>query len=114
MDCGRRERKFKRIEEKNKRRRESNKGKKNVPGKTKRKPITIEDITLNGTLINCRSVKPKLKFLRQCFEMNKLNIAILNETWLYRSDPQAKKLLNDLKDEYSIELIRKDLSLIHI
>ena len=96
------------MREKNKRRKELNVGKLNVPGKLKRRPILIEDITLNGSLINCRSVKPKLKFLSQCFHINKLNLALLNETWLYRSDPQARKLLNDLKSECNIEFIRRD------
>ena len=79
--------------------------KKTVPGKTKRKPIMIEDIKLNVALINCRSVKPKLKFLNQCFIINELDMALLNETWLYRSDPQAAKLLTDFKNDNGIESV---------
>ena len=65
----------------------------------KRKPILIEDIPLNGALINCRSVKPKLKFLSECFRINKLDIALLNETWLYNNDPHASKLLIDMQGQ---------------
>ena len=94
------------IEDANKRRKEQ--GKKTVPGRTKRKARLVEDIKLNRALINCRSVKYKLKFLSECFKVNKLDLALLNETWLYRSDPQASKLLYDFKNDHNIELIRKD------
>ena len=97
---------FKRIADLNKRRKVSCPV--TVPGKTRRKPLLIEDVPLNGALINCRSVKPKLNFLAECFKINVLSLAILNETWLYRSDPQAKKLLLDLKNEHNIDIIRKD------
>ena len=82
--------------------------KKTVPGRTKRRPVLVEDIKLNAALINCRSVKPKLKFLTQCFQINVLDIALLNETWLYKSDPHAAKLLNELKNDNGIEFLRKD------
>ena len=98
--------KFKKIRENNCRRQQE--GRRSVPGRTKRKPILIEDIPLNGCLINCRSVKPKLNFLSECFKINKLDVALLNETWLYKNDPQGRKLLLDLKNEHSIDFIRKD------
>lgn len=68
MEKDRRANLFRRIEDANNTRLENNK--KTVPGKMKRKPILIEDIKLNGALINCRSVKPKLKFLSECFKIN--------------------------------------------
>ena len=40
--------------------------------------------------------------------MNKLSLAILNETWMYKNDKHAKHLLQDLARESGIELIRKD------
>ena len=85
--------KFKKIRENNRKRQQD--GRKLVPGRTKRRPVLIEDIPLNGSLINCRSVKPKLKFLSECFKINKLDVAVFNETWLYKSNPQARKLLLD-------------------
>ena len=40
--------------------------------------------------------------------MNKLSLAVLNETWLYKSDTQARHLLQDLKNETGIQILRKD------
>ena len=76
-----------------------------VPGKTKTKPELIEDVTFNCALINCRSLKPKIKSLQECFNINKLSVALLNETWFYKSDKQAKHLLQEMKNETGI---RKD------
>ena len=53
-------------------------------------------------------MKPKLNFLATCFKINNLSFALLNETWLYKGDPQAKKLLSDIKIEHNIEIIRRD------
>ena len=96
--------KLKKIRDLNKRRKKTL----TVPGKTTRTPEMINDVKLNMALINCRSVKPKLDSLAECFKMNKLSVALLNETWLYQSDPQAKKMLNDLLLEKKIAFIRKD------
>ena len=60
------------------------KKKQTVPGKIIRPTEEICDIPLNIALINCRSVKPKLKSLKECFITNKLSVALLNETWLYK------------------------------
>ena len=49
-----------------------------------------------------------MKFLSECFKINKLDLALLNETWFYKSDPQASKLLSDLKIDTGIDIIRKD------
>lgn len=68
----------------------------------------INDVPFNLCLINCRSLKPKIKSLVECFKMNDLTTALLNETWLYRSDPQAKKLLQQIAEENNIRVIRKD------
>ena len=68
----------------------------------------IEDVAQSGALLNCRSVKPKLVFLAEGFKINNLSLALLNETWLYKSDPQAKKLLLDQKNKHGIEFLRKD------
>ena len=68
----------------------------------------VEDVVFKCALINCRSLKPKIKSLRECFNMNKLSVALLNETWLCRGDRQAKTMLQDLKDETGIEILRKD------
>lgn len=40
--------------------------------------------------------------------MNSLTNALLNETWLYRNDPQAKKMLKEVAEENGVRLIRKD------
>lgn len=96
--------KFKKILDLNKRRKKTI----TVPGKTTRRPEMINDIKLNLALINCRSVKPKLNSLAECFNINKLSVALLNETWLYQLDPQAKKMLNDMLLEKKIAFIRKD------
>ena len=79
-----------------------------VPGKTTRKPQFINDISLNMCLINCRSLKPKLNSLVECFKMNNLSVSLLNETWLYKSDSQAKHLLKQISLDHKIEIIRKD------
>ena len=42
------------------------------------------------------------------FKKNKLSLSLLNETWLYKNDPQAKKLLLDIKQEHGVEFIRRD------
>ena len=45
----------------------------------------------------------------ECFlKKNKLSLSLLNETWLYKNDPQAKKLLLDIKQEHGVEFIRRD------
>ena len=59
-------------------------------------------------LINCRSLKPKLNSLIECFKMNNLSVSLLNETWLYKSDPQAKHLLKQISQDHKVEIIRKD------
>ena len=79
-----------------------------VPGKRRRQPQLVEDVVFNCALINCRSLKPKIKSLSECFKMNKLSVALLNETWLHKSDKQAKHLLQELKNESGIEILRKD------
>ena len=79
-----------------------------VPGKTSRKQEQIHDVPFNACLINCRSLKPKINSLVQCFKMNNLTTALLNETWLYRSDPQVKKMLTSVTEEHGIRFIRKD------
>ena len=73
-----------------------------------RKPELIEDVSLNIALINCRSLKPKIKSLTECFNMNKLDVSILNETWMYKNDSQMKKILSDLLTQEKIGMIRKD------
>ena len=92
----------------NRRRTEKLAEKTTVPGTTRRTPQTIEDIKLNVALINCRSLKPKIKSLKECFKMNKLSLAILNETWLYKSDRQFKCVQQNLKYETGIDFIRRD------
>ena len=79
-----------------------------VPGRTTRRPEMIEDVPMNIALINCRSLKPKINSLKECFKMNKLAVSILNETWLYKNDSQAKKMFNSLLTEEKIAIIRKD------
>ena len=73
-----------------------------------RKPQLINDIPLNLCLINCRSLKPKLNSLVECFKMNNLSVSLLNETWLYKSDTQAGHQLKQISQEHGIEVIRKD------
>ena len=68
----------------------------------------IEDVPLNAALINCRSLKPKLPSLKECFKMNDLHISLLNETWFNRSDAQLHALLKDIDQESGIQIIRKD------
>ena len=40
--------------------------------------------------------------------MNALSVALLNETWFFKSDPQTRKLLIEIGQENRIEFIRKD------
>ena len=96
------DRRFKKVRYTNNRRNNV----KSVPGKNTRRPTLIEDVILNGALINCRSIKPKLKFLATCFKINNLSFALLNETWLYKNDPQAKKLLSEMNNEHGIDMLR--------
>ena len=79
-----------------------------VPGKRTRKPDMINDVSLNIALINCRSLKPKVSSLIECFKMNKIAVSLLNETWLYKNDSQMKKVLSDMLLEEKIGIIRKD------
>ena len=79
-----------------------------MPGKITKKPRLINDVEFNTLLINCRSLKPKLKSLVANFEMNKTHVAMLTETWCYKSDSQLKKMLIDIEDESDICLLRKD------
>ena len=88
----------------NKKRKEKLKEKTTVPGTTRRTPQTIEDVKLNVALIDCRSLKPKIRSLKECFNMNKLTLAILNETWLYKSDKQFRHVQQDLKNETGIDI----------
>ena len=69
-----------------------------VPGKGSIKADFICDKVLNAALINCRSIKPKLSSLVECFKMNELSVALLNETWFYKTDKQLKKQLADIRD----------------
>ena len=82
--------------------------KRQVPGKISRKPTLINDVNFNSLLINCRSLKPKLASLAENFRMNRSHLALLTETWFYKSDSQLKSQLTDFKDEHGISLIRKD------
>ena len=79
-----------------------------VPGMITKKPRLINDVEFNSLLINCRSLKPKLKSLVANFEMNKSHVAMLTETWCYKSDSQLKKMLADIEDKSDICLLRKD------
>lgn len=81
---------------------------KTVPGKTTIKADYICDKELNCALINCRSLKPKMQSLIETFNMNSLTIALLNETWLYKSDKPVKKIITDMKNEHGYDLIRRD------
>ena len=40
--------------------------------------------------------------------MNMLHVALLNETWLYKYDTQARRLFQNIKEEKGICIIRKD------
>ena len=40
--------------------------------------------------------------------MNKLSVSLLNETWLYKSDKQVRKQLQEMKYEFNLDIIRKD------
>ena len=44
----------------------------------------------------------------ETFKMNDLTLALLNETWLYKSDKQVQKQLKNIKDEFGLDIIRKD------
>ena len=79
-----------------------------VPGKTTLKKNFICNKELNSALINCRSLKPKLGSMIECFNVNKLTIALLNETWLVKTDKQVRKQMRGIKDEHGITVIRKD------
>ena len=62
----------------------------------------------NTLLINCRSLKPKLESLIENFKHNESNVAMLTETWFYKSDSQLKNRLLEIKNRDSVCLIRKD------
>ena len=79
-----------------------------VAGKLKRHEQLIYDVPLNSLLINCRSVKKKLKSLVDNIQTNDSTLAILTETWLYRNDKQVKKELREIFDEHGLSIIRKD------
>ena len=82
-----------------------------VPGKTKRKPDQVYDVEMNSLLVNCRSLKPKLKSLVTNFKLNNKNmVAILNETWFKKGDTHLKNLLEEIQLEHGISFIRKDRS----
>ena len=50
-----------------------------------------------------------IKSLTESFIMNRLSVVLLNETWLYRNDKQAKhSILQEIKNEAGIEVLRKD------
>ena len=66
---------------------------------------------MNFSLMNCQSLKWKLPSLSENFKNNKCAFIIANETWFKRKDPQLKKLLDDLEDEFDIKAIRKDRKL---
>ena len=46
--------------------------------------------------------------LAENFKHNKSSFIITNETWFKEKDPQFKKMLEDLEDEYDVKAIRKD------
>ena len=68
----------------------------------------IYDVKLNSLLINCRSLKGKVSSLVENIKANETTVAILTETWLHKNDKQAKKMLNEMYDEHSLSIIRKD------
>lgn len=79
-----------------------------MPGKTTIKTDSICDKEFNCTLINCRSLKPKIKSLVETIKMNKLSVTLLNETWLYKLDKKGKKQLQEMRDEFGFDIIRRD------
>ena len=50
----------------------------------------VQDIEMTCALMNCRSLKFKLKSLEENFKMNKNTFILTNETWFRKSDPQLK------------------------
>ena len=79
-----------------------------VPGKIKRRTEYVNDVEMNCLLVNCRSLKPKLKSLIMNFEMNKNTVALLNETWFKKGDSHLKGILGNIKLEHEISFIRRD------
>ena len=60
-----------------------------VPGRTRRLPQLVEDTIFNCALINCRSLKPKLTSLKECFIINKLSLCLFPRELV---NPSAKSL----------------------
>ena len=68
----------------------------------------INDVTMNFALMNCQSLKMKLKPLAENFNTNKASFIITNETWFKCRDLQLKTLLANMEDKHDIKAIRKD------
>ena len=74
-----------------------------------KKPVKmIQDVMMNYTLMNCQSLKMKMKSMATNFNENKNSFLIANETWFKERDPQLKKMLDDFDDEHDIKSIIKD------
>ena len=63
------------------------------------------------TIINCRSLKFKLRSLATNFVENKNSFILTNETWFKQRDPQLKQYLHEIEEEFDIKCIRKDRKL---
>lgn len=82
-----------------------------VQGCVKRPMKMIDDVIMNYALMNCQSLKMKLKSLASNFKMNKTCFIVTNETWFKKKDPQLKVMLEELDDENDIKVLRKDRKL---
>ena len=65
----------------------------------------VQDIQMTFALMNCQSLKFKLKSLEGNFRINKNLFILTNETWFKRAEPQLKFMLDDLDDRSSIACI---------
>ena len=68
----------------------------------------INDIPFNCLLVNCRSLKPKIKSLVTNIALNRTHIALLTETWFQKGDRQLKSMLENTELESGIRFLRRD------
>ena len=68
----------------------------------------INDIPFNCLLVNCRSLKPKIKSLVTNFNMNSTSVALLTETWFQKRDKQLKRQLEEVESKSDICFLRRD------
>ena len=90
------------AEEKEPKKRQENSLINKVPGCIKRPVRYIADVESNFQIMNCQSLKFKLRSLAENFNINKSTFILTSETWFKKSDKQLSSYLANIEDGSSL------------